>query len=171
MDNPLFVLGPDIKAIFQQGIDTIIDQLGTICTVVSPGPLLPCSNCLFDPTKGASSGKWKPTGVRPFTSGPCPVCRGSGHEQNEVRTDVKVSVRRNVKLYAPVADGKVVKAATVIRVKGLVADAAPFRTMEYALIAPDDGTGLVERYTAYSAPEKTGSIVQGRYFIMYLQKA
>lgn len=73
--------------LYRDTIKQVRTDIGRKVKIYLPGNKRRCSNCLFSPVDGKSSGIYRPDspyptaempGPTPFTHGLCPVCRGSG---------------------------------------------------------------------------------------------
>lgn len=76
------IITPELKQLYKNAIDSLINQggLAVPCSIVYDSlKKEPCINCVFDPIKNASSGKYNNTGPAPFANfGICPICNGYG---------------------------------------------------------------------------------------------
>lgn len=168
MARKLFRIKP-VQPKFRDGMFTLKEELGRLCEVVCPGPKIQCNNCTFNSATN-KSGKYKTDGPRPFTSGPCPICKGVGEIEQEGRHLIRFQIKRNIKPSVLYGNSLVTTPATIIRIKGEVAEMAPLLNMKYIDVDVESNPGFTERCTALTQPELTGSIVPGEYFIMYLQR-
>lgn len=170
----LFTLTPQIRAVFQSGIDSIINQLGRPCKLYLDGKKSPCPNCYFDAVAGRSTGVYNGTGPRPFTRPPCPVCKGTGYDPatavvEEVRT---FTVQRNVKPASVLPLDTIVTPNSLALIKGYAADLPVVLAAHYVVLDYTNAVYLADKYQLYkgTSPTLTGSIVAGRYFTALLQK-
>jgi hypothetical protein len=172
MAVPIFQL-EDIKPTYQDAIDSVYIVLGKPCLIVCDGAKSECPNCYFDPSAGRSSGIYNGTGPAPFSNGLCPVCKGSGYDPatEEIRVEKSFSIQRTVKPSQLPIGLQFTKPATVVRIKGFVADLPPLLAMRYVLLDYKNETAMKERYVKLSDPEYSGNIVSGRYFKMFLQRS
>jgi hypothetical protein len=171
---PLFTLTPAIRQIYQDGIDTVIDQLGQPCKLVLDGVRAPCPNCPFDAAQGRSAGVYNGTGPYPFTRPPCPVCGGTGYDpatlwREEIRS---FTIERDVKPPFVLDPGRVVRPGSLAKIKGFAADLPLVLQMRHVVLDYRNAVYLLEKYQLYhgAAPTPTGSIVRGRYFTALLEK-
>lgn len=173
MSVPLFVLDDTIKGLYQDGIDTIISQLGQDCKIFLDGDRRPCPNCLFDPMTGRSSGTYNGSGPKPFAKpSPCPVCRGTGYDPSTLE---RVEIRRFTidRTAKPpiVLPGNIKVAATATAViKGFATDLPLVQAMKHVVLDYQNAKTLSEKYILLMEPTPTGSIVAGRYFEAWLRR-
>jgi hypothetical protein len=69
------------KQLFVDAINEVLSNTGlTIpCQLIYSGSkFILCNNCLFNPTTGKSSGRYKTGGPISFSAGICPKCKGGG---------------------------------------------------------------------------------------------
>lgn len=174
MAVPLFQITSDteITGLVRDGIDTMIEELGRPCKIYIEGIKQQCPNCNFDQIQGRSSGIYNGTGPKPFSSPPCPVCKGTGYDPTtNYQTVIKTfSIKRNLKQQELVAAGITDIPQDVIRIKGYVSDVPPLLQMKYMIIDYLNTDFIEEKCVKLSNPSPTGSIVPGRYFIMYLKR-
>jgi hypothetical protein len=174
MPVPLFKISsdPTISALVQDGIDTMILELGKDCKIVVEGDKAQCPNCLFDSSAEKSAGVYNGTGPRTFTRPPCPICGGTGYDPTTSEAVIikKFSIRRNVRPSEVLVPGQITKAITIARIKGYVTDIPSLANMKYIILDYLNEKYTTERYVKLTDPSPTGNLVAGRYFIMYLQK-
>lgn len=84
MNNPFInIISPELKKIYKDAIDSILDQhgLSVPCTIKYAGLASEskCNNCVFDPISGLSANIYNGVGPIFFPEGSvCPVCMGNG---------------------------------------------------------------------------------------------
>ncbi len=72
--------------------DSLIDDLGKVCTILYPYKDVECPNCFLDPRTKRSNSIFKSSGPKPFTNfTQCPWCYGEGHL--ETRAEGSVTLR------------------------------------------------------------------------------
>lgn len=157
-----------IQPQFREGMIALIDTFGRACNVVCPGISVQCPNCFFN-SQTQKSGKYNNTGPQPFTSGPCPVCKGLGKIEEKTVHRKVYSIQRAVKTNVLVGPQQT-KPGTIVRIKGKIEDMQPLLNMEYILLDVDSNPGFEERYVEFISPELKGNILPGEFFIMFLQR-
>ena len=112
-----FQISENLIRVYQDGIDSIIDQLGRDVTLILPQKEDDCPNCGYDAMRKRSNNKYNasnpnPAGPlnKPFVNGQvCPVCQGRGKLKSTKRIKViKATVRWNPKDYVVDDSGKMV---------------------------------------------------------------
>lgn len=164
----IFTLSNDVKAIAQQAIDDLIDQLGKDCRLIYPPRMVPCANCVFDPVGKKSSNHWLNGGPVPFPGGTaCPLCDGKGLRAEEVFETVRLLVAWNpknwfIKQMPPnlqVADG-------VIQTKGFLSDAPKMLQAREMIVETPIEAFRRYRFVLAGEPVDASNIIQGRYVVM-----
>lgn len=100
MANPFDgIITSDLKALFNSGIDEIIENLSRPCRLIMGDTLfVPCDNCLINIQTGRSANIYNGTGSIPFTTGSiCPYCNGKGLIGQEATENVDLIVLWNYK--------------------------------------------------------------------------
>lgn len=121
-----FVIEEGLIRTYQEGIDSIIDQLGKKVVLVMPQPETLCPNCYYDGRKKRSSNKYKSSNPNPagplnktFVDGQiCPVCQGRGKIKEEQRTiEIKATVRWSPKELITYVNGKIYIPNDICKIK------------------------------------------------------
>ena len=174
MAVPLFSIKNDkqITGLVQDGIDTMIQELGKPCKIVMAGAGGPCPNCVYDGGLQKSSGAYNGTGPKPFARPPCPVCRGTGEdpakaEEYAIRT---FGIRRDLKPNEIILPPSVTRPVAIARIKGFVEDIPLLARMKYIVLDHENADYMAERYEKLSEPSPSGNLVPGRWFIMFLRR-
>lgn len=92
------IITDKFKNYHTEAITEVIRGLGTDCeTVVGGTKFINCPNCIFDPSTGKSTNKYKVGGPTPFDFGRCPHCAGQGKILVEQKESVHLLVVYNYK--------------------------------------------------------------------------
>lgn len=92
MSNP-FTIDSSIISLYQQGMNTIISQLGKDCVLIYPPKVTMCPNCIYDPNSKRSSNRYKTGGPIQFPNGAiCPYCNGVGNISSPVEETVRMRI-------------------------------------------------------------------------------
>lgn len=170
----LFSLDAQTLATVQNGIDSLIHQLGKMCKLVSDTERQLCNNCNFDSVTQRSSNIYNGVGPKPFRGGKCPVCHGSGFlPGTQGTTDiVQLLVDWQPKPYQLLeAAGSLERLpAGLVHTKGFVTDMPKIIQAKYMIIDYANATYQSNRFTKYGEPTPSGNIVKARYFICLWQR-
>lgn len=172
----LFTITQDIKNIGEQAINALINQLGRDCKVVYESQLSEvCSNCFFDSLNQRSTNKYNGTGPRPFTSGKCPVCRGSGFlagTSNSTDT-LKLLIDWQPKQWT-IMNTATVQGVTpergkmsqgdLVMAKGFIADMPKVIQAKYIILDYQNAKYENNRFAIWGEPVVQGNIIQTKYF-------
>lgn len=97
MNNFQNLLNADFKQIFNDAIDSLLDQSSGLvnpCTLRyggTPSSQTVCNNCIFDTISQVSSNIYNGSGPQPFNDGGvCPVCLGIGLINGGISTSEEV---------------------------------------------------------------------------------
>ncbi len=179
----LFVITPDIRLIGEQAINALINQLGKLCQVVyEAGDVQQCSNCFFDTPNQRSTNRYNGTGPRLFTSGKCPVCRGSGYlPDTTVETDTLTllidwqpkswTIMDNLTPLQGTTPGagKIGK-GDLVSAKGYIADMPKVIQAKYIILDYQNAKYENNRFMLWGEPVVQGNIIQTKYFNCYFAR-
>lgn len=130
-------IADDLIKIYQDRIDSLINQLGKNVLFIFDPIIEPCTNCVFDTEKNRSTGVYKIGGPIPFTRGyKCPYCKGQGFLERAVEKCVKCLIKWNPKEFKNYGIS-VQKNHAVVRLKGFLTD-APYMVKAKAAIVDHD---------------------------------
>lgn len=173
MAEPLFELDDETLATVENGIDTLINQLGKDCQIIYEPQKQVCPNCIFDPNANRSTNVYNGVGPKPFQSGKCPVCKGVGFLPGSgVMTDVvRFLIDWQPKPWNFVDPNLNVKVPQgLVQTKGFVADMPKVMQAKYIIIDYKN-TGLTNnRFILWGEPTIQGNIVKSRYFVARWQR-
>ena len=173
MPVPLVQLdGPTLQLI-ADAFDTLIELFGRECKLILDGVPQPCPNCTFDRYAGRSTGQYNGSGPMPFDRPPCPVCQGTGSDPATTETTVlrKFTIQRDLDPNTIYPAGAMTRPVTLAKIKGYASDLPLIEQAKYIILDHANATYLNEKYVFASEPSRRGNIVQGRYFICYLERA
>jgi hypothetical protein len=73
-----FLDAHELESTYEKHIDWLMENGSRTCRFIYPPAISPCPNC-YQTANGTSNGKYNyQTGIKPFSSGMCPVCLGKG---------------------------------------------------------------------------------------------
>lgn len=165
----IFTLSDDIRAIAQDAIDDLIDQLGKDCKLVYPSNAERCPNCVYDLEAHRSTNVYKPGGPIPFDSGACPVCDGIGTITTPASESIRFLCQWNPRDWF-IAPGNIRIPEGYMQIKGYLKDMQKVLRAEYIVIQTPIANVREYRYKLDSEPIDQGNIIQGRYFIALLKR-
>jgi hypothetical protein len=171
----LFTLDADTLATVENGIDSLIHQLGKACTLVFETEPERCPNCNFDSTTGRSSNVYNGVGPRPFRTGKCPVCKGSGYLPGSQTTKqtVQLLVDWMPKPYlfaTPNAVGAIEIPQGIVQTKGFAADLPRILQAKYIIIDSVNTQYQTHRFRLWKEPTLSGNIVKSKYFLAFWER-
>jgi len=111
---------------YQDGIDSIIEQLGKKVVLIMPQKETNCPNCYFDGRNKRSAGRYiasnpNPLGPlnKPFADGTqCPVCKGRGRiSTGKTQIEIKATVKWGPKEYIKEDKGQIILPNNICRIK------------------------------------------------------
>jgi len=130
-------IGADLITIYQERIDSLINQLGKNVLFIFDPIIEPCTNCVFDIGENRSTGIYKIGGPIPFTRGQkCPYCKGQGFLERAVEKCVKCLIKWNPKEFKNYGIS-VQKNHAVVRLKGFLTDAPHMVKAKTAIVDHD----------------------------------
>jgi len=145
-----FNISDGLIRIYQDGIDSIIDQLGKKVVLVMPQKEELCPNCWYDGRMKRSSGRYKannpnPIGPlnKPFQNGQiCPVCQGRGKidDGTKKQIEIKATVKWSPKEFINYENGKVIIPTNVCKIKTYATKANDINNAVEILVAADEPT-------------------------------
>lgn len=121
-----FIIGDNIIDIYQDGIDSIINQLGKKVILIMPQKETNCPNCYFDGRNNRSTGRYvesnpNPLGAlnKPFKNGQrCPVCQGRGKiSEGKSQIQIKATVKWGPKEYIEEDRGQIILPNNICKIK------------------------------------------------------
>ena len=94
------VVSDSIIQIYQDGIDTLIDQLGKNNKLIYDSTIIDCLHCVVDPLGNKPNSRFKPGGPINYSDGyRCPYCGGDGKTEQENFEILKVLIQFRPKDY------------------------------------------------------------------------
>lgn len=173
----LFTLTQDIRDIGEQAINALINQLGKTCKVIYESGLgQQCPNCFFDVANQRSTNKYNGTGPRAFTSGKCPVCRGSGFlPETTTSSDTLILlidwqpkswtlIDTLTSLQGVTPNGGKISKGDLVSAKGYIADMPKVIQSKYIILDYQNAKYENNRFMLWGEPVVQGNIVQTKYF-------
>lgn len=174
MADDLFTLDDETLATVENGIDTLIRQLGKQCKLIYEGEQSQCPNCNFDSTFNRSTNIYNGVGPKPFNRGRCPVCHGTGYLPGGGITSEVVTFLidwqpkpwqwedpRNTEIRYP---------AGLVQTKGFVVDLPKVLQAKYIIVDYLNAVFENNRFVRWNEPVLQGNIVKSKYFIAFWQR-
>lgn len=159
-------IGADLIGIYQDRIDSLINQLGKNVLFIFDPIIEPCTNCIFDTEKNRSTGVYKIGGPIPFTRGhKCPYCKGQGFLERAVEKCVKCLIKWNPKEFKNYGIS-VQKNHAVVRLKGFLTDAPYMVKAKTAIVDHDIKKSFKLIVRLIQGPIPVG-LREDRYIISY----
>ncbi len=119
--------------IFQDGIDTLINQLGKSVRLIYPPTIIDCPNCVNDPIGNKPANRFRPGPMR-FSDGiRCPYCRGTKKTEEENSEVIQGLIQikpRDYKRYGI----SVQDPGALVRVKTFITDVIKIERATHAII-------------------------------------
>ncbi len=165
----LFTITPAIRRLARDANDTMIEQLGKLCLLAFEPLPSDCPNCHYDPIAKASSGIYNGTGPVPFTTLPCPVCRGAGivKPSGDLFEEVNFLIDWQPKPWQYVDTTQVRAPQGIVRTKGFVTDMAKVIQAKYIVIDHNNADLRDNRFVLWGDPIPQGNIDPSRYVIAF----
>lgn len=143
----MVIVTPSIRKIYKDLIKAVVEDLHKPILVFPPPDKEDCPNCFYDSINKTSSGRFVDSFVTPvvvfgetispisFTRSRCPVCRGAGHLEQEIKRNVKALVKWNPTTAGDLESLPIGReGAAVVRIKVLRADFTLVDAAEHFLI-------------------------------------
>jgi len=167
----LFELDADTLQTVEDGIGTLIHQLGKWCQLVYESGNTVCNNCQFDPVTQRSSGIYNGVGPRPFRGGRCPVCKGSGFLPGTGTTVETVQLLMDWQpkpwqFFNP-QDTQVRIPQGMVSTKGFAADLPRILQAKYLIVDYLNAEFQNNRFVRWGEPFLTGNIVKSKFFLCF----
>lgn len=169
----LFELDAETLATVENGIDSLIHQLGKDCKLIFEGDKQVCNNCIFDSANNRSSNKYNGVGPTPFTTGKCPVCKGAGFLPGTQTTVdyAKFLIDWQPKPWNFVDPNAGIKVPQgLVQTKGFVADLPKVLQAKYLVVDYTNATLIQNKFVRWGEPVLQGNIVKSKYFICFWQR-
>lgn len=136
-------ISADLIKIYQDRIDSLINQLGKNVFLIFDPIIEPCTNCTFDVVGNRSTGIYKTGGPTPFPRGQkCPYCKGKGFLERENAICLKALLKWNPKEISDFGIS-VQKNNGVVRLKTFLTSAPDLMKCKY-IIANHDIEGTLK---------------------------
>lgn len=164
----LFSLDAGTKQVVQDALDDLIGEFGKDCLLVYPPRAVPCVNCLWDQTRGASANAWRTGGPMPFGRGEvCAVCGGAGRKFEELSEVIRLLCAWAPRdFFRPMSQlGDVRVPAGTIQTKGYLADAPKIMRCDHLVFQTAAEAIVRKKYRLLSQPGDQSNILQGRYMV------
>jgi hypothetical protein len=130
-------ISADLIKIYQDRIDSLINQLGKNVYLIFDPIIEPCTNCEFDVISNRSTGIYKIGGPILFSRGQkCPYCKGKGLLERENAKCIKCLLKWNPK-EAFNYGISVQKNDGIVRLKTFLTDAPYLIKAKYAIVNHD----------------------------------
>lgn len=169
----IFTLDDATLATVENGIDSLIHQLGKDCKLIFEAEKQVCINCIFDPINNRSSGKYNGVGPRPFKGGKCPICKGTGYllgtQTTEDYAQFLIDWQPKPWLFIdPNANIKIPQG--LVQTKGFIADLPKVLQAKYIIIDYKNTSLITNRFVRWGEALISGNIVRNKYFIAWWQR-
>lgn len=172
----LFQLDPTTLATVENGIDSLIHQLGKQCKLeyeAGADSETQCPNCNYDPNTNRSSNIYNGVGPKPFQGGKCPVCKGKGYmPRSGVRYDiVQLLIDWQPKpwnFFDPNTNLRLPQG--MVSTKGFVADMPKIIQAKSIIIDYQNSSLTTNRFIRWQEPVLQGNIVKSKYFVCFWQR-
>lgn len=173
--SDLFTLDAQTLATVEQGIDSLIHQLGKWCKLIYVFDKMPCNNCILDPATDRSSNQYNGVGPKPFHGGKCPVCHGGGYivASGEKEDIVQLLIDWQPKPWqfvGPSNENIARLPAGLVQTKGFVADMPKVIQARYLIVDYKNATMASNRFVRWGEPVMQGNIVKSKYYICFWQR-
>lgn len=169
--SDLFQLDAETLATVENGIDSLIHQLGKQCQIIYESDRQICPNCIFDSNNKRSTNKYNGVGPKPFQTGRCPVCKGSGYLPGQQSTFevVQLLIDWQPKPWLFV-DPNVTVPQGMVSTKGFIADMPKVLQAKYIIIDYQNANYTSNRFVRWGEPVAQGNIVKSKYFLCFWQR-
>lgn len=162
----LFTISPEIIATYQNGIDSLIRQLGKDCTLYFPPLRVPCPNCTYDPILKKSTNIYNGTGPVTFV-GICPYCNGIGLSSQAQTKVIKALIQWTPKDMGKIGDN--VDPKDIVKIKTFAISVQDILNST-EIVVDSDQVGIVNfRCKILRGPILLG-LQTSRYCAFFLQK-
>lgn len=170
----LFTLDADTLAIVENGIDSLIHQLGKFCKLIYEDVPQICNNCIFDSNANRSSNIYNSVGPKPFRGGKCPVCRGSGYlpasNTTEEIVQLLVDWQPRPSTIIDVRNTDIRLPAGVVMTKGFAVDMPKIIQCKYIIIDYLNAHYTTQKFVKFGEAFLTGNVVRAKYFACFWQR-
>lgn len=155
-----------VVPIYQDNIDSLIDQLGKNVILTLGKITTDCPNCEYDSIRKRSSGRYQSGGPIPFSDGTvCPYCEGRGKIETENTATIKALVKWNPRDFNRM-ELNINEADVICRLKTYLSD-VPNLKRASSIIVDSDARRLSE-HRMYLLREPTPVGLQSsRYAVSY----
>lgn len=161
-------ISADLIKIYQDRIDSLINQLGKNVFLIFDPIIEPCTNCTFDVVGNRSTGIYKAGGPTPFPRGQkCPYCKGKGFLERENVKCLKALIKWAPKEFSNYQIS-VQKNEGVVRLKTFLTDAPDIIKAKEAIIDHDIEKTFKLRVRLIKGPTPVG-LREDRYCVSYFQ--
>jgi len=168
---------------YQEGIDSIIEQLGKEVIIVKNPIVGDCPNCGYDKRRKRSNGRYNtnnpnPEGAlnKPFVNGQrCPVCNGRGTiNSTDQQVIIKATIKWDPKELYTLENGDTVKfSEDICKIKTYATHFDDIKKAEEFLVAYDEaveGSPKHIKCKLFKGPTPRG-LKYSRYTVAYLKVA
>lgn len=169
----IFTMTPDILAIGESAINSLIHNFGKMCLCVYDSETQTvCNNCIFNPVTKQSTNRYNGTGPKPFAAGTCPVCHGSGFIPGHQNTqaEVQLLIDYDPKISKLIADSTIKVPSNIVKVKGFVADEAAVAQSKFIVLDHLNNKYNGNKFVLWSEVAEPGNIIKSKYFEVYLRR-
>lgn len=166
--TPLFNIPDSVITTFQDGIDTLIRQLGKTVKLIYDPTIIDCPNCVFDPIGNKSANRFRP-GKQPFSDARrCPYCRGRGKTEQENSEEITALIKFNPRDYKKYGIS-VQDPSLLVRMKTFLTDVIKIQRATSAIIDLQTKGVIKTTCRRLKDPIPTGLAVS-RYAITFWQR-
>lgn len=154
--------------IFQDGIDTLINQLGKSVKLIYPPTIIACPNCINDPIGNKPANRFRPGPMRFSDGRRCPYCRGTKKTEQENSEVIQGLIQvkpRDYKRYGI----SVQDPGGLIRVKTFISDVIKIERATHAIVDIQKQNIIKMKCRKIREPIPTG-LRDSRYAITFFER-
>ena len=147
----------------------MLDTFGKECRLFYQPQIISCEYCVSPANNSNVSGSWTHGGPLPLHGAICPFCKGSKTKAVENTEIIKMVCDWEPKAFKNIAENIRVPFG-IITAKGRLTDLPKITICSKIQIQVPDSNILTGEYKLNSAPSDQFNIIQGRYFIVVLER-
>ena len=172
---------PSILSDISSNFDAYYTTFGKMCSLVYESESTICPNCIIDTSTGESTNKYNGTGVRPFASGICPVCNGTGRvpatqQFITVKMYLDWDIRRwmnawGARVASDIQKNQVIRMpGGVVTTVGWIQDLPNILKCDYCIMDIISQSSTDNRFKLSGAPLDSRIITPHRYFTAFWER-
>ena len=149
-----------IFGIYNEAVDSFIDDLGVNCKIYYHKSRENCSNCV--------NNKNYYGGLSSFSNANCSYCGGDGYRETQSTDTIKLRIYPNKNSWIKIGD--IVNAPDgTVQVIGYLSDVPKMRSADYIVTNIDQSQILFQKYSLHGEINTHG-FNHDRYFVTYLKR-